>query len=99
MAILTPRESMAILTPRESMAILTPRESMVILILLICESIGLLSQLFLGKNRLNNDVHKENASPKLTGRILQDASLSHMFNPMLVLCQLGTDILFMNIII
>ena len=61
MAILTPRESMAILTPRESMAILTPRESMVILILLICESIGLLSQLFLGKNRLNNDVHKENA--------------------------------------
>ena len=53
---------MAILTPRESMAILTPRESMVILILLICESIGLLSQLFLGKNRLNNDVHKENGS-------------------------------------
>ena len=51
---------MAILRPRESMAILSPRESMAILILLICESIGLLSQLFLGKNRLNNDVHKEN---------------------------------------
>ena len=45
-------------TPHE--AILTPRESMVILILLICESIGLLSQLFLGKNQLNNDVRKEN---------------------------------------
>ena len=64
MAILTPRESMAILTPRESMAILTPRESMVILILLICESIGLLSQLFLGKNQLNNDVRKENDESK-----------------------------------
>ena len=37
-----------------------PRESMAILILLICESIGLLSQLFLGKNQLNNDVRKEN---------------------------------------
>ena len=36
------------------------REECTILILLICESIGLLSQLFLGKNRLNNDVHKEN---------------------------------------
>ena len=33
---------------------------MAILILLICESIGLLSQLFLGKNQLNNDVRKEN---------------------------------------
>ena len=51
---------MAILRPRESMAILSPRESMAILILLICESIGLLSQLFLGKNQLNNDVRKEN---------------------------------------
>ena len=41
------------------------RQDCYILILLICESIGLLSQLFLGKNRLNNDVHKENAQTLL----------------------------------
>ena len=65
---------MAILRPRESMAILSPRESMAILILLICESIGLLSQLFLGKNRLNNDVHKENEITRIFKSYLNDTN-------------------------